>query len=114
MKTLLSLSALCLTLLSSSVHASERAETGWDLIEKGALVVDVRTPAEFEQGHLDNAINYPLSEVATHFAKIDKDTPIVLYCRSGNRSGQAYQFLRAQGFTQIHNAGGLIEMQESK
>ena len=114
MKTLFSLSALCVALLSSDVHASERADIGWDLIEKGALVVDVRTPEEFKQGHLDNAINYPLSEVATHFASIDKDQPIVLYCRSGNRSGQAYQFLRAQGFTQIHNAGGLIEMQESK
>ncbi|WP_333912880.1 rhodanese-like domain-containing protein [Vibrio coralliirubri] len=114
MKTLVSLSTLCIALLSSGVHASERAETGWELIEKGALVVDVRTPAEFEQGHLNNAINYPLSEVATHFTKIDKDQPIVLYCRSGNRSGQAYQFLQAQGFTQIHNAGGLIEMQESK
>ena len=54
MKTLLSLSALCIALLSSGVHASERAETGWELIEKGALVVDVRTPAEFEQGHLNN------------------------------------------------------------
>ncbi|MBU2911837.1 rhodanese-like domain-containing protein [Vibrio splendidus] len=114
MKTLLSLSALCIALLSSGVRASERAETGWELIEKGALVVDVRTPAEFEQGHLDNAINYPLSEVATHFADIEKDQLIVLYCRSGNRSGQAYQFLRTQGFTQIHNAGGLIEMQENQ
>ncbi|WP_373947996.1 rhodanese-like domain-containing protein [Vibrio pomeroyi] len=114
MKTLFSLSALCVALLSSGVHASERADIGWDLIEKGAMVVDVRTPEEFKQGHLDNAINYPLSEVATHFASIDKDQPIVLYCRSGNRSGQAYQFLQAQGFTQIHNAGGLIEIQESK
>lgn len=114
MRTLLSLSALCVALLSSGVHASERADIGWDLIDKGALVVDVRTPEEFKQGHLDNAINYPLSEVTTHFANIDKDQPIVLYCRTGNRSGQAYQFLRAQGFTQIHNAGGLIEMQESK
>ncbi|WP_299132343.1 rhodanese-like domain-containing protein [uncultured Vibrio sp.] len=114
MRTLLSLSALCVALLSYGVHASERADIGWELIEKGALMVDVRTPEEFKQGHLDNAINYPLSEVATHFANIDKDQPIVLYCRSGNRSGQAYQFLQAQGFTQIHNAGGLIEMQESK
>ena len=114
MKTLLSLSALCIALLCSGVHASERAETGWELIEKGALVIDVRTPAEFAQGHLDNAINYPLSELATHFANIEKDQPIVLYCRSGNRSGQAYQFLRDQGFTQIHNAGGLTEMLESQ
>jgi phage shock protein E len=114
MRTLLSLSTLCITLLSSGVYASERAEIGWELIDKGGLVVDVRTPEEFKQGHLDNAINYPLSEVATHFANIAKDQPIVLYCRSGNRSRQAYQFLRAQGFTEIHNAGGLTEMLESQ
>ena len=114
MKHLLSLSALCIALLSSGLHASERAETGWEMIGEAALVVDVRTPEEFKQGNLDNAINYPLSEVAMHFASIDKAKPIVFYCRSGNRSGQAYQYLKAQGFTQIHNAGGLIEMQESK
>ena len=73
MRTLLSLSALCIRLLSSGVYASERAEIGWELIDKGGLVVDVRTPEEFKQGHLDNAINYPLSEVATHFVNIEKD-----------------------------------------
>ncbi|MEG3692581.1 rhodanese-like domain-containing protein, partial [Vibrio coralliirubri] len=52
MKTLLSLSALCIALLSSGVNASERAETGWELIEKGGLVVDVISTAEFDQVHL--------------------------------------------------------------
>lgn len=48
MKHLLSLSALCIALISSGLHASERAETGWEMIEEGALVVDVRTPGEFK------------------------------------------------------------------
>lgn len=109
--------ALILSLLvsfSSPALASERADVGWQWIEQGAMVVDVRTPQEFAAGHLDQALNYPLSELDKHFAAIDKQTPIVLYCRSGNRSGKAYQYLKSQGFTQLHNAGGLTEMLESQ
>ena len=114
MKTRLTLAALCLGLTFGVAQASERAETGWEWIEQGALIVDVRTPQEFADDHLENAINYPLSEIEQHFAKLDKNTQIVLYCRSGNRSGQAYQWLEKQGFTNLHNAGGLVEMQQSK
>jgi len=109
--------ALIFTLLVSfslPVSASSRADIGWDWIEQGALIVDVRTPQEFADGHLDNAKNYPLSELDKHFSNIDKDTQIVLYCRSGNRSGQAYQYLTVQGFTNLHNAGGLVEMEQAK
>ncbi|CAE6953844.1 rhodanese-like domain-containing protein [Vibrio alginolyticus] len=89
--------------------ASERAEQGWQLIEQGALVVDVRTPQEYAEGHIDNALNFPLSELDKHFKDIDKNKMIVLYCRSGNRSGKAYQYLQSQGFTNLHNAGGFEE-----
>ncbi|HHF3079222.1 TPA: rhodanese-like domain-containing protein [Vibrio diabolicus] len=108
------LATLCVGLLSPNVAASERAEQGWQLIEKGAMIVDVRTPQEFSEGHLDNAVNFPLSELDKHFQAVDKDQAIVLYCRSGNRSGQAYQYLQSQGFTNLHNAGGLEELQDAK
>ena len=114
MKTKLVITALCVSLTCGIAQASERAETGWEWIEQGALIVDVRTPQEFADDHLDNAVNYPLSELDQHFAGINKDAQIVLYCRSGNRSGQAYQWLEKQGFTNLHNAGGLVEMQQSK
>ena len=78
------------------------------------MSVEVHTPQEFADGHVDKAVNLPLSELDKHFANVDKDTQIVLYCRSGNRSGQAYQYLQSQGFTNLHNAGGLVEMQQSK
>lgn len=103
-----------LVLLCPPAFATERADIGWQWIEQGALVVDVRTPQEFADDHLANAKNYPLSELDKHFANIDKSTPIVLYCRSGNRSGKAFEYLTAQGFTNLHNAGGLIEMQQAK
>ncbi|WP_047046777.1 rhodanese-like domain-containing protein [Vibrio mexicanus] len=103
-----------IVLFSITVQASERAKVGWQKIEQGALVVDVRTPGEFEQGHLEDALNYPLAELDTHFNGVDKNTEIVLYCRSGNRSGQAFQYLKAQGFTNLQNAGGLQEMLENQ
>ncbi|EOX4962398.1 rhodanese-like domain-containing protein [Vibrio alginolyticus] len=108
------LATLCIGFLSPNVSASERAEQGWQLIDKGAMIVDVRTPQEFSEGHLDNAVNFPLSELDKHFQDVDKDQAIVLYCRSGNRSGKAYQYLQTQGFTNLHNAGGLGELQDAK
>lgn len=95
-------------------YASERAEKGWQLVERGAMIVDVRTPQEFSNGHLNNAVNFPLSELDQHFKDIDKDRLIVLYCCSGNRSGQAYKYLQSQGFTNLHNAGGFEELQHAQ
>ncbi|AYV22671.1 MULTISPECIES: rhodanese-like domain-containing protein [Vibrio] len=114
MKKILSLSVLCVALTSASVMASERAEQGWQMIEQGAMVVDVRTPDEFADGHLANAVNYPLSDIDKYFANVDKSTPIVVYCRSGNRSGKAMDYLTSVGFSNVHNAGGLEEMREQK
>ncbi|MGF1776053.1 rhodanese-like domain-containing protein [Vibrio nomapromontoriensis] len=108
------LAALCLASVSFNGLATERAQQGWQLIEQGAMLVDVRTPQEFVDGHIDNSVNYPLSEIEKHFSHVDKSTSIVLYCRSGNRSGQAYRYLQSQGFTQLHNAGGLEEMLAQK
>lgn len=107
---------LCLlfAMLSFSSWASERSEQAWDLVEQGALLIDVRTPGEFNQGHLTDAKNLPLSTIETAFDNIDKDTLIVVYCRSGNRSGQAMSYLKQAGFTQIHNGGGLEEMLQTK
>ncbi|ADV88497.1 rhodanese-like domain-containing protein [Vibrio vulnificus] len=104
------LSLLLLSCVSSFAHASNRAMEAWEWIEQGALVVDVRTPAEFQQKHIEGAVNIPLNELAKGFSKIDKSQPIVLYCRSGNRSGQAYDFLSQSGYTLLLNGGGIEEM----
>ncbi|USH04952.1 rhodanese-like domain-containing protein [Grimontia kaedaensis] len=106
---------LCSALLVAPVaSATERAEYGWEMIEQGAMVVDVRTPAEFDDGHLSGALNYPVTELDKHIQHLDKDTPLVLYCRSGVRSGAAYQYLLSKGFTNLHNAGGFEEMKNAK
>ncbi|MGI2261491.1 rhodanese-like domain-containing protein [Shewanella sp. GXUN23E] len=80
----------------------------WERAANGAMVVDVRTPAEFAQGHLPGAINIPLPEVTQQFAarQIPKDADIVLYCRSGNRSGQAQRALINLGYSNTFNGLG--------
>ncbi|MDP4493541.1 MULTISPECIES: rhodanese-like domain-containing protein [Vibrio] len=105
--------ALFTAWMSTGAHASERADIAWQMIREGALLVDVRTVEEYAQGHLDNALNWPLSEVETAFQSIAKDRPIVVYCRSGNRSGMAQKYLIGQGYTQVHNGGGYDEMQRA-
>lgn len=113
MKIKMGLCAL-LTLLSFNTWSSERSERAWEQVEQGALLIDVRTVGEFNQGHLDGATNTPLNSVTTAFSTIEKDTPIVVYCRSGARSGKAMSDLKAMGFTHVYNGGGLTEMQSTK
>ncbi|GMQ46228.1 rhodanese-like domain-containing protein [Vibrio sp. 10N] len=110
MKTVLRYFVLGFLFVLGSANASDRAKQGWELIEQGAIVIDVRTPQEFNAGHLEQAVNYPLSELDKHIATLDKSQSIVLYCRSGNRSGQAMAYMQSKGFTALHNAGGLNEM----
>ena len=78
-------------------------------IEHEALIVDVRTPEEFANGHYPGAINIPHETILEGLNQlgVTADTSVILYCRSGNRSGQAEQVLREKGFTEARNAGGL-------
>jgi len=72
----------------------------------GGQLIDVRSSVEFNQGALDGAVNMPL-ESFQYFAKnIDKTRPVILYCRSGKRSGAAKQFLETIGFGSVFNIGG--------
>jgi rhodanese-related sulfurtransferase len=76
------------------------------LVESGARLVDVRTPAEFAAGHIPGAVNIPVQELERRMRELEpKDRPIVLYCRSGNRSGRAARMLKSAGYTNIHDLG---------
>jgi rhodanese-related sulfurtransferase len=72
-------------------------------------VIDVRTPAEFAEGHLDGAVNINWEDIgfADEVSALDKDGVYVLYCRSGNRAGQAIDAMTSMGFTNLTNAGGV-------
>lgn len=69
------------------------------------FLVDVRTPIEFGQGHLQDSVNIPLNTLSSNLAKFKGKKNIVLFCRSGNRSGQAAAILRGKGITDVYNGG---------
>ena len=77
------------------------------------VLVDVRSPLEFESGHLRGAINIPLDQFTHRYHEIADlgSKPVVFYCRSGNRIGQAVAFLRQKGIDQVYNGGALDELQ---
>jgi rhodanese-related sulfurtransferase len=75
------------------------------LIENGALVVDVRSPGEFQQGSRPGSINIPLNEISARSKELDKNRTVVLCCASGSRSGMAVGILKKNGFSKVINAG---------
>lgn len=76
--------------------------------QKDLTLIDVREPYEFAMGNAEGAINIPLGSLPANVDRIrHMSQPVVVYCRSGMRSGQAEQFLRSAGVAQVYNAGGL-------
>lgn len=74
------------------------------LIAQGATIVDVRTKAEYNAGHVQGSINIPLDQVGREMKRLKKDKPVITCCASGMRSGSAASMLRANGFD-AHNGG---------
>ena len=74
-------------------------------IEEGAFLVDVRTPGEFAEGHVKGSVNIPLDTVQSQLAKFKNKKNIIVFCRSGARSGQAKNILQQNGFTNVINGG---------
>jgi len=81
-----------------------------ELIAKGAVIIDVRTPAEFQGGHVAGSKNYPLQQIQGKVAELKKlNKPLVLCCASGGRSGQATSMLKQQGI-ECENGGGWMSV----
>jgi len=76
-----------------------------DIIERGAFLVDVRTPSEFSGGHVKGSVNIPLDTIASQLSKFKNKKTIIVFCRSGARSSQAKSILEKNGFTNIVNGG---------
>lgn len=81
---------------------------------KPPFLLDVRQPSEFESGHIKGATLIPLGALPDRLAEIPKDRPIVVYCRSGNRSARAAAFLKEQGYTKVENLSGGMNAWSSK
>jgi rhodanese-related sulfurtransferase len=70
------------------------------------FVLDVRSPEEFAAGHVPGAVNVPYDQIATRLADVPKDKDVVLYCRTGRRSGIAAEVLQANGYTRLSHLEG--------
>lgn len=77
-----------------------------ELVEKGACIIDVREVNEFNQGHIVNAINIPMSEFRNRLDEIPKDIPVYLHCRSSQRSYNVIMALQAMGYKNLYNVDG--------
>lgn len=77
------------------------------MLDKGGVIIDVRSEAEFYSGHIENSINIPLGELPSKIKQFkDKDQPIITCCASGMRSAGATKIFSAKGYSNVVNGGG--------
>lgn len=117
---LMLIAAFVVVLAMLIVTEISRATRGFDDIDPGrltrmlnhedTLLIDIRSVAEYRQGHILNSRHIPTHELASRAGELErhKDSHIVVYCRSGNRSVAACKMLKSQGLEKIHNLGGGI------
>ena len=79
------------------------------VVAEGAKVIDVRSVEEFGAGHVPGAVNIPLHTLPLRLSEVGPtDKPVVLYCLSGGRSGQAADLLRRSGYVEVINVGPML------
>ena len=77
-----------------------------EAIKKGAIIIDVRTPHEYDNGRIPHSINIPVDRISASIERIKSmRKPIIVVCNSGTRSGQAKDILKAAGLQDVHNGG---------
>lgn len=80
--------------------------------DPGVIVLDVREQYEYDEGHIPGVTLIPMAEIPNRLSEIPTDKQVIVTCRSGNRSGQVTDFLREQGFDNVHNmTGGILAWQ---
>lgn len=82
-------------------------------VNDGAILIDVRSEEEYKLSHLDQAINIPVDVIEEEIVNyvVDKGTPVILYCRSGNRSSNAAQALLKLGYYKVYDLGAMDNCQ---
>jgi rhodanese-related sulfurtransferase len=83
-------------------------EEAQKMVAEGAQLVDVRADHEWEMGRIEGATHLPLAELSERAGEIDKDRPVVLYCRGGNRSTMAADALSAAGYDAAKLSEGIV------
>lgn len=96
----------------NTVYQKITAEEAKKLMEtENVIILDVRTQEEYNEGHIKNSILLPDTEISTKAQEVlkDKDSKILVYCRSGRRSAQASKMLISMGYTNVYDFGGIID-----
>lgn len=95
--------------LSCASGPSKEVQEAKAAVARGALVLDVRTPAEFAGGHVDGAVNLPVQELDAKWATLNvpADREVIVYCASGRRSAKAKELLTAKGVKTIIDVGAM-------
>jgi rhodanese-related sulfurtransferase len=83
-----------------------------ELVKQGATILDVRSKAEFNSGHIKGSVNIPVDQLSGNLNKLkDKNKTIITCCASGMRSASAKAILKSNGYANVHNGGGWISLQ---
>jgi rhodanese-related sulfurtransferase len=109
MKKIIALVALSLATVFVLTACAPAAEP--IVVAQGTVIVDVRTPAEFAEGHLEGAVNIDLqsADFTAAISELPTDGTYIIYCKSGNRAGQAMTQMTSLGFTDMVNAGSVAD-----
>jgi len=108
MKKIISLFLICILMTAcSNGYKTIDSNKAMELINDGAVVIDVREISEFNTGHIKDALNIPLGSI--NGIDVDKEKVIIVYCASGVRSMEAVKKLSEMGYTSLYNLdGGLL------
>ena len=83
-----------------------------EVIANKAIILDVRTKAEYAGGHLKGSVNIPLQSLESGLSKLKKDKVVVTCCASGARSSMAKSILQRNGFAEVHNGGSWTNLKQ--
>lgn len=82
------------------------------LVKQGAIILDVRSKGEYQQGHIKGSMHIPVDQLSNNLAKLkSKDVAVITCCASGMRSGMAKKILQANGYKEVHNGGSWMSLQ---
>jgi rhodanese-related sulfurtransferase len=116
MKKVIAILASVLLLASCTTSSTQMdlsvSEFSSKITEAGIITLDVRTPGEFNEGHIEGSVlvDFQSGNFENEIESLDKNKTYAVYCRSGNRSGQAVKVMSEAGFTNLYNLnGGVID-----
>ena len=83
-----------------------------EVVAKGGIIVDVRSPGEYSGGHVKGSLNIPLNSLSAGMSKLKKDKPVITCCASGMRSSSAKSVLESAGFKEVYNGGSWVNLKQ--